>query len=250
MTPDSFSDGGRFLSADDALFQIEALISDGADLIDIGAVSTRPGSEPVSLDEEISRLRPVLQRVRGNFDVPFSVDTARSEVAELAGEFGAAYVNDVSAMCGDQRMGEVIAAAGMGVILMHMQGEPETMQTDPKYVDVVSEVKRFLSKRVCRARQLGISEIVVDPGIGFGKTVAHNLALLRGLDQLLEFEVSVLVGVSNKSFIGEIAGAEVGNRLAGSLAAGFLSVEKGVSILRVHDVGAHRQFFDVMMSLG
>lgn len=234
VTPDSFSDGGRFLHADAALTQARRLIADGADLIDIGAESTRPGAEPVSLQLELDRILPVLEGlVRDGIAV--SVDTQKTEVMRAAIGAGAAMINDVNAL---QANGAVAACAEslVGVCLMHKQGTPQTMQLAPEYVDPVSEVRSFLEQRAIACESAGIksTRLVVDPGFGFGKTVAHNLQLLAHLSKLSVRPM--LVGLSRKSTLGAVTGRPVEARLAASLAAALLAAQAGAAILRVHDV--------------
>ena len=242
VTPDSFSDGGRFLRKDEALRHAERLVREGADLLDVGGESTRPGSDPVPADEEQRRVVPVV-REAVRLGVPVSVDTAKAAVARAALEAGAAVVNDVTALA-DSDMAAVVAESGAGLVLMHMQGTPRTMQADPSYENVVEEVAEFLRRRRERAEEAGVARerIVLDPGIGFGKRLEHNLALLAGLDRLRELGSPVLVGASRKSFVGALTGVtDPGRRLAGSLAAAVLARAQGAAVLRVHDVAATRE---------
>ena len=239
VTPDSFSDGGRYLESGAAIEHGRRLLAEGADVLDVGGESTRPGSEPVSAEEELSRVIPVIEALAG--EAPLSVDTAKAEVARAAIAAGATMVNDVTALRGDPEMAGTCAEGGVEVVLMHMLGTPKTMQDDPHYGDVVSEVLDFLAERVAEATAAGIeqSRIWIDPGIGFGKTVAHNLALIARLDRLTRLGRPVLVGASRKSFLGAITGvAEPRDRLAGSLAAALIAVERGARVVRVHDVAA------------
>ncbi|MDH4239408.1 MAG: dihydropteroate synthase, partial [Phycisphaerae bacterium] len=203
VTPDSFSDGGRFLDTDKAVKHGLKMAAEGAAIIDIGAESTRPGAEPVSVDEQTRRVVPVIEVLCKRIDVPISIDTNSSEVAKAALEAGAAIINDITALS-DEGMGELAAEEQVPVILMHMQGTPATMQIEPKYKDVVSEVRRFLLKKAKRAEEIGIPKerIFIDPGIGFGKTLVHNLLLLRNIDKFVTTGYHVLVGTSRKSFIG------------------------------------------------
>ena len=239
-TPDSFSDGGQWVAPAEAVRHGLALIAEGADILDIGGESTRPGASEVSEEEELRRVVPVIEALVPQVSVPISVDTRRSAVAKAALVAGASIVNDVSAM-GDPEMAAVVREAGAGVVLMHSRGTPAEMQRNPQYVDVVAEVRAFLAARLEAARTAGIAreQIVIDPGIGFGKTTAHNLALLGALEQLAEL-APVLVGASRKRFIGEITGAPVEQRLPGSLTVALWSVMRGAAILRVHDVAATR----------
>jgi dihydropteroate synthase len=240
VTPDSFSDGGVHLQATAAIAAGWRMIDDGAAIVDVGGESTRPGSEGVGLDEELRRVLPVLEGLHG---APLSIDTAKAEVARRALELGAELVNDVTALRGDPEMAEVVAEADAYLCLMHMQGEPRTMQRNPTYEDVAAEVAAFLEERLRVAVDSGIAEdrICVDPGIGFGKTVEHNLELLRRLDALVALGRPVVVGFSRKSSLGRILGdphATTGP-LAASIAAAVLAYERGATILRVHDVREH-----------
>ncbi len=242
VTPDSFSDGGRFLDPGAAVAQAEALVAQGADLIDLGAESSRPGSEPVDETEELRRLMPVIEALAPRVAVPLSIDTTKARVAQRALDAGACIVNDISALRFDPDMARVVATTGAGVVLMHMQGTPQTMQRTPQYDDVVSEVRAFLAARMAAAREAGIrpDQILLDPGFGFGKTVTHNLTLLARLDELAALGRPVVAGVSRKAFIGQILAREVGDRLMGTAAAVALAVERGARLVRVHDVGAIR----------
>lgn len=238
VTPDSFSDGGRYLAADAAIAHAHALIAEGADLIDLGAESTRPGAEPVSPDAEWSRLEPVLRALRDG-PVPLSIDTRHPATMRRALDAGAAVVNDISGF-GDADSIAAIRDSACGLVVMHMQGDPRTMQVEPAYDDVVGEVVTMLESRVRRLESAGIAarRIVVDPGFGFGKNLAHNLRLANGLDRLVAAGRPVLVGVSRKGMIGAVTGRPQGERLAGSLAAALHSVARGARIVRVHDVAA------------
>jgi len=248
VTPDSFSDGGRFLERDAAIEHGRRLVGDGADIIDVGGESTRPGAEPVSAEEELRRVQPVIAGL-GEVDwgparPQISIDTTKASVARAALDAGASLVNDVSALRGDREMAGVVADSGAECCLMHMLGEPRTMQRDPHYDDVVDDVKAFLAARLEFAVREGIGErrVLLDPGIGFGKTVAHNLELLRRLDELSELGPPIVIGTSRKSFLGRIAG-EQGDpeRLAGTLASNVLALERGASVFRVHDVAPVRE---------
>ena len=238
VTPDSFSDGGRFFDADAALQQALTLVRQGAAVIDIGGESTRPGSEWVPLDEELRRVLPVVEALAERVGVPISVDTTKAEVARLALQAGAAMVNDVTALAGDEAMAQVVAEAGCPVCLMHMQGLPKTMQQEPHYHDVVGEVLEFLEQRMAFALARGIREeqLMLDPGIGFGKTAEHNLALLRDLHRLVELGRPVLLGASRKRFLGAILGVEPERRVIGTVATTVLGVQAGAHVFRVHDV--------------
>jgi dihydropteroate synthase len=239
ITPDSFSDGGRFLGAADALAQGRRLAADGAAIIDVGGESTRPGADPVSASVELERVLPVIESLAAD-GIAVSIDTSKAEVARAALAAGAVLVNDVTALRGDPAMAGVVAAAGADVCLMHMLGEPRTMQDDPRYDDVVGEVEAFLAERAEVAVAAGIprDRIALDPGIGFGKTLAHNLALLRALPRLSALG-PLLLGVSRKRFLGALTGRELASdRVAASVAAALYCYRGGAHLLRVHDVRA------------
>ncbi|MGA8054276.1 MAG: dihydropteroate synthase [Burkholderiales bacterium] len=238
VTPDSFSDGGRFFDTAAAVEQARRLVDEGADLLDIGGESTRPGAAPVPLDEELRRVLPVLERIV-DLGVPVSVDTMKPEVMHAALAAGAAMINDVLALRAPGAL-ECLARSDAGVCLMHMQGDPRTMQIEPAYGDVVAEVRDFLTRRAEAAVAEGIARdrIAIDPGFGFGKAKAHNLALLARLSELAAMDLPVLVGLSRKSVLGQATKRPVGERMAASVAAALLAAERGASILRVHDVAA------------
>ncbi|MGH8751852.1 MAG: dihydropteroate synthase [Burkholderiales bacterium] len=240
VTPDSFSDGGKFISAPAAIAHAYQLAQEGADILDVGGESTRPGAQPVSLDEELHRVLPVLQGLRDS-GVPVSVDTGKPEVMRAAIESGASMINDVNALRAPGAL-ETVAASAAGVCLMHMQGTPLTMQQNPHYRDVLSEVTHFLQQRIAAAQAVGIARerICIDPGIGFGKNLEHNLTLLKNVGALRVAGVPVLIGVSRKSLLEKIAGLEVYDRVHVSVAAALLAVQKGAAIVRVHDVKATR----------
>jgi dihydropteroate synthase len=246
VTPDSFSDGGRFLDPHAAIARANALIEEGADMLDIGAESSRPGAQGISAGEELSRLMPVLEGLRG-CAIPVSVDTVKSEVMRSAIAGGAAMINDIAALRSPGAL-EAVAGSDVAVCLMHMQGEPRTMQSEPRYRDVVAEVGAFLAERVAAAESAGIARerIVIDPGFGFGKTVAHNFELLRNLDRFTALGLPVLAGWSRKSTLGAITGRGADDRLAASLAAALLAVQRGARIVRVHDVAATRDVLAVL----
>lgn len=237
VTPDSFSDGGRYFDSDAALRHGLEMVEHGADLLDIGGESTRPGSDPVSAEEEWRRIGPVIRSLASKVDVPLSVDTMKREVASKAIEVGASIVNDVSGLR-DPAMVRLVAGSRAGAVVMHMLGNPKTMQTHPVYTDVVRQVRSFLRKRIQVLEAAGVPSeaIAVDPGVGFGKTQDHNLALLNHLDRLASLGHPVVVGVSRKSFIERLGGGEPGERLPGSLAAATLAVAKGAHVVRAHDV--------------
>jgi len=237
VTPDSFSDGGVHLDPDIAADAARRMRDEGAAIVDVGGESTRPGSDGVTLDEELRRVLPVLERLHG--DVPVSIDTAKAEVARRALELGAELVNDVTALRGDPDLAGVVADGGAYLCLMHMRGEPRTMQRDPQYADVVSEVASFLEERLRAAVDAGIPEerICLDPGIGFGKTVEHNLELIRRLDILAALGRPVLIGISRKSTLRALTGSD--DLVAASVGAAVAAFERGATILRVHDVKQH-----------
>jgi dihydropteroate synthase len=245
VTPDSFSDGGAFLDQERALARAATMLDEGAQIIDVGGESTRPGSDPVPPEEEARRIGPVIEKILAERpDAIVSIDTYNAGTAEVALEAGARIVNDVTALRGDPRMAGVVATARCPVVLMHMLGEPKTMQRDPRYDDVVREVRGFLAGRTEHAVAAGVEEekIILDPGIGFGKTLEHNLALLNHLDSLVELGFPVLVGASRKSFIGRITGLkEAKDRVLGTVAANVIAYERGATFFRVHDVRANRE---------
>jgi dihydropteroate synthase len=240
ITPDSFSDGGAFLDADRAVEHALELACAGADIIDVGGESTRPGSLPVSDEEEARRVLPVIQRLRSKTGVLISVDTTKSSVARAALDAGADIINDTSALRFDPAMPSVVASAGAAIVLMHMKGVPKTMQESPHYDDLLGEIRGFLWDRIREAVAAGIAEerIIVDPGIGFGKTLDHNLTLLNRLDTFQDLGRPVCAGFSRKAFIGRVLGLPPEERLEGTLAAAVLCVSRGAQILRVHDVAA------------
>lgn len=251
VTPDSFSPGGRYLDPEAAAAHALRLEAEGADLIDVGGESTRPGAAPVSAREELRRVLPVLAALQGKLSVPISIDTTKAEVAEESIKAGAQVVNDISALRFDPEMGPLVARTGVGVILMHMQGTPQTMQDNPTYADVVDEVRSFLAARAQAAVTAGVAgeQVAVDPGIGFGKTVEHNLDLLRRLPALVELGLPVVVGPSRKSFIGAVLGLPVDQRLEGTLAACAVAVARGADVVRVHDVAPVRRVVDMAVRL-
>ncbi|QEH34097.1 Dihydropteroate synthase [Aquisphaera giovannonii] len=239
VTPDSFSDGGR-VSADAAARHALELVAEGASILDLGGESTRPGSEPVPADEELRRLLPVAESLATSAGVPLSIDTSKAEVARRLLGLGAAIVNDVTALRGDPAMAEVVAEAGAGVVLMHMKGDPRTMQLDPRYDDVVGEVLAFLEGRIewCVARGIPRANIAVDPGIGFGKAFDHNLDLLRNLGRFASLGCAVVIGTSRKGFLGSITGRDVRGRAVASAVSSLAACEAGAAVARVHDVAA------------
>ncbi|MFZ5557421.1 MAG: dihydropteroate synthase [Pseudomonadota bacterium] len=246
VTPDSFSDGGRYASRDAAVAHAERLVAEGADLLDIGGESSRPGADPVAVAAELDRVLPVVEAVAA-LGVPVSVDTVKPEVMRAAIGAGAAMINDINALRAPGAV-EALAPAGVGVCLMHMQGEPRTMQQDPHYQDVVAEVMAFLAGRVAALAAAGVGRdrVVVDPGFGFGKTFEHNLALLGRLPAFRALGVPLLAGMSRKSMLGKITGRETGGRLHASVAAAMWAAEHGAAIVRVHDVAATRDALAVL----
>ncbi len=240
VTPDSFSDGGLFLDPGAAIEHGRQLADAGADILDVGGESTRPGAEAVSVEEELERVGPVVAALAGDVEpaVRVSIDTSKAEVAEAALDAGASVVNDVTALRGDPDLASLCGERDCEVVLMHMLGTPRTMQDDPRYDDVVDDVKAFLAGRIEVAVAAGIAEgrIWLDPGIGFGKTVVHNLELLHRLDELRELGRPVVVGASRKGFIGKLTGRDVTERLGGTIAANVLAFAGGADVLRVHDV--------------
>jgi dihydropteroate synthase len=244
VTPDSFSDGGLFLDTEAAIAHGRELVEQGAEILDVGGESTRPGAEEVSAEEELARVVPVVARLAG---ATVSIDTSKADVAEAALDAGATIVNDVTALRHDPEIGALCAERDAGLILMHMQGDPRTMQVDPSYDDVVDDVKAFLAERLAFAVDVGAAEekVWLDPGIGFGKTLEHNLELLRRLSELRKLGRPLVVGASRKSFIGKIDGSEVGERIGGSIASSILAAAEGADVLRVHDVAETRQALTV-----
>ncbi len=243
VTPDSFSDGGRFLDPQRALAHCERMVNEGADLVDIGAESTRPGSAAIDEREELRRLKPVVEVIGRHATVPLSIDTRKAGVAERAIDWGASIINDISALEHDSRMGDVIARTKAGLVLMHMRGTPQTMRQYCRYDNVVEEVREYLRIRMDHAGEMGIAreQMLIDPGIGFAKNEQQNLSLLKGLGVLRRLGRPVLVGVSNKSFIGTVTGQPVEQRLMGTAAAVTAAVLGGAGIVRVHDVGSVRE---------
>lgn len=252
VTPDSFSDGGQFLDTEKAVEHGLRMAADGAAIIDVGGESTRPGSAPVSSDQQIGRVAPVIKALCAKTYTPISIDTHRFDVARAALDAGAAMINDITALS-DERMGELAAERQVPVILMHIQGTPETMQIEPKYDDVVSEVLDFLLSRANRAERLGIApeRIFIDPGVGFGKTLEHNLLLLRNIGRFVSTGYRVLVGTSRKSFIGKLTAKEKpADRIFGTAATVALCAAAGVSIVRVHDVAEMMDVLKVANAVG
>lgn len=249
VTPDSFSDQGRYAASDKAIEHAIKLIADGADLLDIGGESSRPGSASVNFEEELRRVIPVIKALK-SLTIPISVDTTKPEVMQAAIQAGVSMINDINALRTEGTL-KIIAESGVMVCLMHMKGIPKTMQDNPIYTNVVSEVRYFLQQRIQTAQDNGISDdqLIIDPGFGFGKTLQHNLELFRSLDQFTNLNVPVMVGVSRKSMLGSITGNDVNHRTYASIAAAVLAVEKGAKILRVHDVKATKEAILVLKAL-
>jgi len=245
VTPDSFSDGGRFLDPQYAIDQAQKMVEEGVDIIDVGAESSKPGSKGIDAEEELRRLRPVLSVIGKQCPVPISVDTRKAEVARKALDWGVHLINDISALRFSQEMGAVVAEAQAGIVLMHMQGDPDTMQDECHYANVVEDVKQFLRERIMIAESYGIrrEQILIDPGIGFAKTIDQNLSLLNGLSSFESLGQPILVGVSHKSFIGSVLERPIPDRMMGTAAAVATSVLHGAHIVRVHDV---EQMLDVV----
>ena len=238
VTPDSFSDGGKFFDASSAVKQAKSMVDNGARIIDIGGESSRPGALAVSLNDELNRVIPVIKALQGEINVPISIDTSKPEVMEQAVKSGASIINDVNALRADGAV-EMAAKLKTDICLMHMQGSPRTMQKNPNYDDVVADIKRFFKERikVCEAAGIELSSITLDPGFGFGKNLGHNIALLKNLSEFHEFGVSILAGLSRKSMIGTLLGdKDVDSRMIGSVTAALIAVENGADIIRVHDV--------------
>jgi dihydropteroate synthase len=249
VTPDSFSDGGQFFDAASAIAQAERLIEEGADILDVGGESTRPGAREVSAAEELDRVLPVIEALAGK-STPVSVDTMKPEVMRAAIQAGAAMVNDVNALRAEGAL-EVCAVSNAGVCLMHMLGDPRTMQDDPRYDDVVAEVKSFLAARAGAAQGAGIARerIIIDPGFGFGKSRQHNITLLRELSAFKHLGYPIMAGLSRKSVLGKITGQEVVARMPASIAAALMAVQRGAAIVRVHDVRATRDALSMLQAV-
>jgi len=251
VTPDSFYDGGRYAQPTAAVKQGLQMEADGADIIDIGGESSRPGASPIPLQEELDRVIPVIEGIRKRSDVLISVDTTKAEVAAEALSAGATMVNDISALRSDPQMAKVVSRSGAVLVLMHMLGTPATMQLSPTYGDVIEEIRTFLAERISYAVEAGINRkrVVIDPGIGFGKLLSHNIAIIRRLDRLTDLGAPVLIGLSRKSFIGEILGLPPGERLEGTIAASVIAIMNGADIIRVHDAKEGRRAADVAFRL-
>jgi dihydropteroate synthase len=252
VTPDSFSDGGRFFSLSQAIDHAEKLIADGADLLDIGGESSRPGAEPVSEEEELRRVVPVVQELSKRISTPVSIDTTKAAVARAALDAGASIINDITGLRGDAEMLPLLAKSTCGIVAMHMQGTPQTMQIEPRYQQIVEEIFDFFQETLQRTEAAGISRerITLDPGIGFGKTFPHTMQQLQNLDRYRGLNVPLLVGVSRKGFIGQITGKPRDQRVIGSLAAVSRGLhQQAIHILRVHDVAETREFLSVVEAI-
>lgn len=245
LTPDSFFDGGRYSDPDHALKRIELMVQEGADIIDIGAQSTRPGAEAITIDEEWSRLAPVLKVYKKRFSVPLSLDTFRADIAEKGLALGVDLINDISAFNGDSTMPKIIAEYKAAVCVMHMQGTPQTMQQAPKYKNVVKEVYAYLENASANAKKDHIETILIDPGIGFGKSLEHNCTLIQNLAEFRPLKKPIVIGISRKSMIGLITGDPASERLEGSLAAAVIAYIKGAHIIRAHDIAATKKVLQV-----
>ena len=241
ITPDSFSDGGNYQEPERALDRAWEMAEDGADIIDIGGESSRPGAQPVSTDDELDRVIPVIRTIAKKITVPISVDTVKAEVAEAALDAGAEIINDISALNFDSKMVEVAGRYRAPVVIMHMPGNPRTMQNNPDYSDLIGQIRQYLSESMVVAEDHGVEQIIIDPGIGFGKTTEHNLQILRELDKFLDLGRPLLVGASRKSFIGNVLDLPVDDRMEGSLAVAIWAAIKGAHILRVHEVKETRR---------
>lgn len=242
VTPDSFSDGGSYIDNNKAIDHAKTMISEGAYIIDIGGESTRPSAEKVSTEDEISRVIPVIEALTRSTNAILSIDTTKAEVAKAALKSGVHIINDISALTHDPQMATVAKEYGAGIILMHMHGTPQTMQNNPKYKNVVEEVTNYLSQRVetLITQEINIKTLAIDPGIGFGKNLEHNISLIKNINKLTKMNIPVIVGLSRKSFLGKLTGKDVSDRLSSSLAALVISVINGANIIRVHDVNASR----------
>ena len=238
ITPDSFSDGGRFIEPEKAFLRAIKMIEEGADIIDVGGESTRPGSDPISVDEELGRIIPIIERIKKESDCLISVDTYKSNVASEAINSGASIVNDISGLTYDKKMASLIIERNIPLILMHMKGNPKTMQEKPFYKDVISEICNFFKMQINQLRKLNFSfnKIILDPGIGFGKTLDHNLLILNNLNIIRKLGHPVAIGTSRKSFIGEILGLPTKDRIEGSISSNIVAIINGANIIRVHDV--------------
>jgi dihydropteroate synthase len=248
VTPDSFSDGGEFFDTDKAIEHAMALANEGADIIDIGGESSRPGADSITVEDELSRVVPVIEAVASKTDIPISIDTTKSKVAASALEAGASIVNDISALRFDEKIGPIAAQHDAYLVLMHMRGTPETMQQDTNYNDIVGEISGCLDSAAKKAAGMGVAphKIILDPGIGFGKSVDGNFTILKNLHRFLALGYSLMVGVSRKAFIGKTLNLETGERLEGSIAAACYAILNGADIVRVHDVAATKKALTIL----
>ena len=251
VTPDSFYDGGRYTGEDEALARVEEMIGEGADIIDVGGESVRPGVDPIGLNEELGRVIPVIEKIKKQFSIPICVDTYKAEVARQAIEEGAEMVNDISALRFDPDLRKIVAGYGVSVVLMHIKGTPKNMQDNPRYDSVMEEIISYLDSSIKLAEEAGADGrgIIVDPGIGFGKTTAHNLEILRRLEELASLGKPILVGLSRKSFIGNVLGLPQEERLEGGLAATCMAVWRGARLVRTHDVSPTRRAVDMVQAI-
>ena len=246
-TPDSFSDGGKYIDVKKAIQQAKQMVADGADIIDIGGESSRPGADPVSAQVELSRVEPIIKALVKEINIPISIDTYKPEVADTCLKLGASIINDITGV--DDEMRKVAAKHEAGIIIMHMQGKPKEMQKNIVYRDVIGDIKNFLFSRAEKARQAGIENIIIDPGIGFGKTLENNLEILNRLKEFKSLNCPILIGASRKSFIGTITGESEENRLFGTIASNIMSILNGANIIRVHDVKEHVQAIKVINAI-
>jgi len=251
VTPDSFYDGGRYTGEDEALARVEEMIGEGADIIDVGGESVRPGVDPIGLNEELGRVIPVIEKIKKQFSIPICVDTYKAEVARQAIEEGAEMVNDISALRFDPDLRKIVAGYGVPVVLMHIKGTPKNMQDNPRYGSLMEEIISYLDSSIKLAEEAGADGrgIIVDPGIGFGKTTAHNLEILRRLEELASLGKPILVGLSRKSFIGNVLGLPQEERLEGGLAATCMAVWRGARLVRTHDVSPTRRAVDMVQAI-
>ena len=251
LNHDSFYSDSQCHSSDEAIDMAQQMVDEGADILDIGAESTRPGSQGISIEEEISQVLPVVKKLCKNINIPVSVDTTKSKVAKVVLDNGAAIINDITGLQKDPEMAGAIARKNAGVVVMHMKGTPETMQNSPVYDDLINDITHYLQKSISLAESAGISpdKIAIDPGIGFGKTIEHNLEILGRLKLFMSIKKPIIVGVSRKSFIGKIQNLPVEKRLEGSLIAGLMAVINGAQILRVHDVKETRRMLDLVQAI-
>lgn len=243
VTPDSFSDGGSYLDTERAVAHALVMVSEGADIIDVGGESTRPGADPLALDDELGRVIPVIERLRTQSQVPISIDTYKSQVARAAVDVGADMINDISGLRFDPTMAKTAASLDVPVVTMHIKGEPRSMQKNPTYSDLIGEIYRYFEESIEAAEQAGVpsSSIIIDPGVGFGKTFSHNFSILRNLARFSNLGKPILIGASRKSFLGSLSGTDPGDRLEESLAAAVVAVSNGAHFVRVHDVAPTRR---------